>query len=72
MAGNKSEWKLVNITFGIVELPMLKTKGERRKATSIANLPLESPCNKIRNLVRLLREEYINLGENGHWMENCK
>jgi hypothetical protein len=34
-AGNKSEWKWVKITFGIVELPKLKTKEERLKARMI-------------------------------------
>ena len=68
------ELKTIKVTFGVVELPKLKTREEREKALSIPNLPLEFTCYKIKNLVRLLGEEYVNLGYSDYkrWMEDCK
>jgi hypothetical protein len=63
-----------NFIRGVVELPKLITKEERDKALSIPNLPLDYPCYKIRNLILLLRQEYVNLGYKDYesWMEDCK
>lgn len=61
----------IKVTFGIVELPKLKTREEREKAFSIPNLPLEFTCYKIKNLIRLLNEEYKNLGYSHRERRDC-
>ena len=47
------------VTFGIVELPKLKTREERiNSLPSIAGLP----SRKMQNLIRLFNEEAVSLG----------
>jgi len=53
--------KAYMVTFGVVELPKLKTLEERRK--NIPSLPSElNLLEKQTNLIRLINEEEVNLG----------
>lgn len=56
------ELKRFQVTFGIVELPKLKTREERLNSVRSADLKGEVPWKKIKNLMHLINEEYKNLG----------
>lgn len=64
----------IRLSPGIVGLPPLTSTEERLKAIPMGDLPMDFPCYKIKNLVRLIRQEYINLGYSNFekWMEDCK
>jgi hypothetical protein len=60
---NKSEWKLVNITFGIAELPTLKTREQRLEAIYPADISgAEINEKELPLLYKNIREEYRALG----------
>lgn len=69
--GNKSDWQLVKVTFGIVELPKLKTKEERLKAMPSPAEDSEHKTSwywkKQKQFIRLLNEERRNLGLTGEY-----
>ncbi len=55
-----NRWK---VTFGVVELPKLKTREERLKALQSADIPgPDIPSRKMQNLIRLFNEEAVSLG----------
>lgn len=64
----------IRLSPGIVGLPPLTSPEERLKAIPMSNLPMDFPCYKIKNLVRLIRQEFINQGYSNFekWMEDCK
>lgn len=50
-----------NVTFGLVELPKLKTREERLK--SLTSIPIAGiPSRNMQNLIRLFNEEAVSLG----------
>jgi hypothetical protein len=62
IAERGEEWVKYEVTFGVVELPKLKTWEERRNSMISADLHGEFPAKKIRGLMRLINEEHKNLG----------
>jgi hypothetical protein len=56
------EWEKYDVTFGVVELPKLKTWEERTRSMGSADLHREFSTKKIKNLMRLINEERKNLG----------
>ena len=67
--GNKTEWKEANITYGVVELPKLKTKEERRLSMPSPFLNSEHKDSwywqKQKRFISLINGERRGLGVKG-------